>query len=107
MSTRLAPQNIKDAVIAVSEAIDYLDAAKKKLIELHVATEEVDNSEFLVENHHRWASPDADTHDVLFARLEKARNALTAYYNGNEVGLILKQLEATQEIINRAKDLSR
>jgi hypothetical protein len=63
--------------MVVANAIEDLQVAKETLVRLYTLSDEVDNSTFLVENHHRWASPDSDTHDVLFARLEEAKTKLS------------------------------
>ena len=76
----------------VAWAIEHLTQVKAKLIEMHVASEEVDNSTFLVENHHRFASPDADTHDVLFARLEAAKAKLSEVIDPAQTGWVALRL---------------
>jgi hypothetical protein len=105
MSSRPSTKDIHEAFMATAWAIEYLTVVKQHLIEMHSASEEVDNSTFLVENHHRWAAPDADTHDVLFARLEKAKEALSQRYAGNETNLIRAQLEEAEAMLRKTKEL--
>ena len=102
MSSRPSAHEIKQAFLAVGTAIDYLTVAKAHLTTLYTLTEDVTNAEFLVENHHRWASPDSDTHDVLFARLEETRKALTEKYSAGELELIQKQIDETQALLDKA-----
>jgi hypothetical protein len=92
MSTRPTTAELKEAFMHVSWAIEHLSQVKAKLVEMHVASEEVDNSTFLVENHHRFASPDADTHDVLFARLEAAKAKLTEVIDPAQTGWVALRL---------------
>ena len=77
MSSRPTTHELKQSFMAVANAIEDLQVAKETLARLYALSDEVDNSTFLVENHHRWAAPDADTHDVLFARLEDAKTKLS------------------------------
>lgn len=85
----------------VSWAIEHLTQVKAKLIEMHVASEEVDNSTFLVENHHRFASPDADTHDVLFARLEAAKAKLSEVIDPSQTGWVAIRLTDAKDRLDQ------
>ena len=104
MSARPTTEAIHDAFMATATAVEYLSVVKEHLIQLHYASEEVNNSAFLVENHHRWASPDSDTHDVLFARHEKAKEDLTSRYAGNELNMLRAQIEEAEKMLRRAKE---
>ena len=101
MSSRPSSHEIKQAFLAVGAAIDYLVVAKNHLNRLYSLTEDVSNAEFLVENHHRWASPDSDTHDVLYARMEETRKALTEKYSAGELELIQKQINEAEALLDR------
>jgi len=105
MSSRPTTQAVHEAFMATAFAVEYLTVVKQHLVALHYASEEVDNSTFLVENHHRWAAPDADTHDVLFARLEKAKTDLSSRYAGNELNLLRSQIEEAEAMLRKAKEL--
>ena len=105
MSSRPSTKAVHDAFMATVTAVEYLTVVKQHLIDMHVASEEVDNSTFLVENHHRWAAPDADTHDVLFARMEKAKTDLSSRYAGNELNLLRAQIEEAETMLRQAKEL--
>lgn len=105
MSSRPSTQSIHDAFMATATAVEYLTVVKQHLVGLHYASDEVDNSAFLVENHHRWAAPDSDTHDVLFARHERAKEALSSRYAGNELNLLRAQIEEAEAMLRKAKEL--
>ena len=100
--SRPTSEEIKQAFTLVAAAHALLAEAKQRLIELHVASEEVDNSAFLVENHHRLAAPDSDTHDVLFARLEKAKQKLSDYYDNSEGAKIATIINSASEEARQA-----
>ena len=91
--------------MATAWAIEYLSVVKQHLSDLHYVSDEVDNSAFLVENHHRWAAPDSDTHDVLFARHEKAKEVLSSRYANNELNLLRAQIEEAENMLRKAKEL--
>jgi ribosomal protein L4 len=96
MSHRPTTAQTKEAFLALAMAIDHLIVAKERLANIYALSDEVDNSAFLVENHHRFASPDADTHDVLYARHEKAKAAVTALVHAGEIERLKEQItEAT------------
>jgi hypothetical protein len=105
MSTRPSTAEIKQAFMHVSWAIEHLTSVKAKLVEMHVASEEVDNSNFLVENHHRFASPDADTHDVLFARLEAAKAKLTEVLDPSQTGWVALKLAGAKDRLDQVEVL--
>lgn len=67
---------IKEAFLQAAMAEDEAKQVKARLIRLHYLSEEVDNATFLVENIGRIAEPSADAHDVLFQRLNKAKEEL-------------------------------
>ena len=104
MSHRPPTTQTKDAHLAIAMAIDYLQAAKERLIHFHYISDEVDNSAFLVENHHRFAAPDDDTHDVLYARHEKAKADISALINAGELTRMKEQLKAVEALCQRAYD---
>lgn len=105
MSTRPTTAELKEAFMHVSWAIEHLTSVKAKLIEMHVASEEVDNSAFLVENHHRFAAPDADTHDVLFARLEAAKAKLTEVLDPSQTGWVALKLMGAKDRLDQVEVL--
>lgn len=80
----------------IANAIEDLQIAKQRLIELHYVSEEVDNSAFLVENYHRWEAPDSDGHDILYARQERARNALSVMYDRKDQDTIENLLKSSE-----------
>ncbi len=97
MSARPTTAELREAFMNISWAIEHMTHVKAKIIEMHVASEEVDNSNFLVENHHRFAAPDADTHDVLFARLEAAKNKLSEVIDPSQTGWVALRLNEAKE----------
>lgn len=103
MSSRPNTEAVKDAFMATATALDSLSYVKERLIKLHYALEEVSNSAFLVENHHRWASPDSDTHDVLFARHEKAKEDLANTCGGAELNILRSQIDEAEVLLHKAK----
>ena len=92
----------KDAHLAIAMAIDNLQTIKEHIIRFHYLSDEVDNSAFLVENHHRFAAPDDDTHDVLFARHEKSKQEMSALIATGEVDKMKEQLLETVAFIQSA-----
>lgn len=102
MSHRPPTTNTKEAFLAVAMAIDNLTVAKEHLIRFHYLSDEVDNSAFLVENHHRFAAPDDDTHDVLFARHEKAKENISALINSGALERLKEQLNESADLIKKA-----
>ena len=102
MSTRPSTQELRQAFLAVNEAIDNLTVVKEHLIKLHYKSEEIDNSAFLVENHHRWAAPDSDSHDVLFARHERAVADLSTPYLNSELAKICEQMVISKALVEGA-----
>lgn len=102
MSHRPTTAQTKDAFLAIASAIDHLTVAKERLVQLHYLSDEVDNSAFLVENHHRFASPDADTHDVLFARHEKAKAEITSLVHAGEIERLKEQVNDSIALIQSA-----
>jgi hypothetical protein len=101
MSSRPTTHELKQSFMAVANAIEDLTVAKEKLIHLITLTDEVENSTFLVENHHRWAAPDADTHDVLYARLEQAKAKLSEGLK--DLHKLQLQISEAQETLQYAK----
>lgn len=102
MSHRPTTAQTKEAFLAIASAIDHLTVVKERLVQLHYLSDEVDNSAFLVENHHRFASPDADTHDVLFARHEKAKAEITSLVHAGEIERIKEQVNDSIALIQSA-----
>jgi hypothetical protein len=92
----------KDAHLAIAMAIDNLQTIKEHLLRFHYLSDEVDNSAFLVENHHRFAAPDDDTHDVLFARHEKAKQDMSALIASGELDKMKEQLQDTLSFVQKA-----
>jgi hypothetical protein len=92
----------KDAHLAIAMAIDNLQTTKEHLLRFHYLSDEVDNSAFLVENHHRFAAPDDDTHDVLFARHEKAKQDMSALIASGELDKMKEQLQDTLSFVQKA-----
>jgi hypothetical protein len=92
----------KEAHLAIAMAIDNLQTIKEHLIRFHYLSDEVDNSAFLVENHHRFAAPDDDTHDVLFARHEKAKQDMSALIAAGELDKMKEQLQETLSFVQQA-----
>lgn len=84
---------IKEAFMAVANAEDRLKQAKQALVDLHYASEEVDNSAFLLENIGRRISPAEDAQDVLFARHQKAQEALTTAFKTEPVSTLEQTLK--------------
>ena len=79
--------------MALANAEDTLKQAKQALLDLHYKSEEVDNSAFLVENLKRWATPADDAQDVLFARHQKAQEALTTAFKTEPVSTLEQTLQ--------------
>ena len=102
MSHRPTTAQTKESFLAIANAIDHLTVAKERLVNLHYLSDEVDNSAFLVENHHRFASPDADTHDVLFARQEKAKADITSLVHAGEIERLKEQVTEALTLIESA-----
>jgi hypothetical protein len=102
MSNRPSTAQTKEAFLAIAMAVDNLTVAKERLVRLYELSDEVDNSAFLVENHHRFASPDADTHDVLFARQEKAKADITALVHAGEIERLKEQLSESVTMVQEA-----
>lgn len=102
--SRPSTSSIKDAYTNLAWAMACVDALKKKVVDLHYASEHVDNMEYLVENHHRFAAPDADSHDVLFARQEEAKVKLAEVYGSLDRNSIIHQIDEAIESLNKAKE---
>jgi len=102
MSNRPSTAQTKEAFLAIAMAVDNLTVAKERLVRLYELSDEVDNSAFLVENHHRFASPDADTHDVLFARQEKAKADISALVHAGEIERLKEQLSESVTMVQEA-----
>ena len=84
---------IKEAFVALASAEEQIKEAKQALLDLHYKSDEADNSAFLVENLHRWATPADDAQDVLFARHQKAQEALTAAFKSQPVSTLEQTLQ--------------
>lgn len=102
MSHRPSTAQTKEAFLAIAMAVEHLTVAKERLVRLYELSDEVDNSAFLVENHHRFASPDADTHDVLFARHEKVKADITALVHSGEIERLKEQLSESVTMVQGA-----
>ncbi len=102
MSHRPNTAQTKEAFLAIAMAIDHLAVVKERLVKLYALSDEVDNSAFLVENHHRFAAPDADTHDVLFARHEKIKSELTALVHEGEIERLKEQIKESVTLAESA-----
>lgn len=76
---------IKEAFLSVAEAEARLADAKKVIIALHYASEEVDHSAFLLENLKNNTAPSDDAGEVLFLRHQTAQNDLTAVFRGEGI----------------------
>ena len=105
MSTRPTTAEIKNAFTQIANAIEDLQIAKLRIIDLHYISEEVDNSAFLVENYHRWESPDSDGHDILFARHEKAKSALTEMYDRRDQDTIENLLKSAEVRLSATRNV--
>jgi hypothetical protein len=106
MSHRPTTVKTKESFLDIANAIDHLVVAKERLVHIYALSDEVDNSAYLVENHHRFASPDADTHDVLFARHEKAKAEVTALVHAGEIERLKSQIrDAISQAENAYKNL--
>lgn len=106
MSHRPTTVKTKESFLDIANAIDHLVVAKERLVHIYTLSDEVDNSAYLVENHHRFASPDADTHDVLFARHERAKAEITTLVHDGELERLKRQIkEAILHSENAVKNL--
>lgn len=83
--SRPTTQRLKDALAEVNKAQEEMDYLRKELIELIVASTEVDDAEFIVENQHRWEPPSEDRSEVLFARLNQTKERLSRLYTETKV----------------------
>lgn len=79
--------------MALANAEEQIKEAKQALLDLHYKSEEVDNSAFLVENLKRWATPADDAQDILFARHQKAQEALTTAFQTQPVSTLEHTLQ--------------
>lgn len=92
-------QQIEDAFRNAAVIAADAEGLKQNLIRLHILSKAVDDANFLVENHHRWADPADDKNDVLFARLVKAQKDLSDAYAGGLLADIHNQTASIQSLI--------
>lgn len=93
---------IKSAFLAITEAEAHLVAAKKGVLELHYASEEVDHSAFLLENLKGNTAPSDDAGEVLFLRHQTAQGALTASFRGEGCAGVEEGLKTACGLAGRA-----
>lgn len=93
---------IKEAFLAIAEAEQRLADAKKVVISLHYASEEVEHSAFLLENLKNNAAPSDDAGEVLFLRHQNAQIALTDAFKGDASQTIEPNLKVACGLTERA-----
>lgn len=93
---------IKEAFLAVAEAEQRLADAKKVLVNLHYASEEVNHSAFLLENLKVSVAPSDDAGEVLFLRHQNAQNALTDAFKSEPVTSLDQSIKAACGLAERA-----
>lgn len=93
---------LKSAFISVAEAEERIRLAKNTLIELHYKSEEVDHSNFLLENIGRVAVPSDDAQDVLYARKQRAEEALSEAFRGVLFSGMTTNIDESFKCLSRA-----
>lgn len=93
---------IKEAFLAIAEAEQRLSDAKKVLLSLHYASEEVNHSSFLLENLKVAVAPSDDAGEVLFLRHQNAQIALTDAFKSQPVQDLEPSVKAACGLAERA-----
>lgn len=101
-TTIQAPADIHKAFAEVIEAMVSLENAKTKLANIHYHTKNVDDAEFLLNNIGRFASPSDDAHEVLFERLQAAKELARVHQSKEEISVLKGQLASAYLSIERA-----
>jgi hypothetical protein len=93
---KITSAQIKEAYIAVAQAAESAELAKKALQNLYAITEEADNARWALENANKFA-PSDDQQDVLFARLTKAEMDLTEALRTGSLAHAKVHIEASHQ----------
>jgi len=93
---------IKEAFLAVAEAEQRLAEAKKAIVGLHYASEEVEHSAFLLEHLKVNTAPSDDAGEVLFLRHQNAQSALTDAFKSDASQSIDSHIKVACGLCERA-----
>ena len=73
---------VHQAIAEVCEAIAALESAKRKLINIHYQTKQVEDLQYILEHIGQVAAPSDDAHEAVFYQLETAKETLRDAQSG-------------------------
>lgn len=93
---------VHQAFVEVCEAIAALESAKRKLVNIHYQTKQVEDLQYVLEHLGQFAPPSDDAHETVFNQLEHAKETLRDAESGVLWGDIRTKLSEAYNATDRA-----
>ncbi len=73
----VSSKKVQQALSEIIEAIVALESARRKLINIHYQTKQVEDLQYILEHLGQVAAPSDDAHEAVYAQLEQAKQEST------------------------------
>lgn len=99
---RMDTQATREAFDEITKAIADLGVVKAKLSNIYYHQKVRDDTQFVLDNLGQYTTPDNEAHEIIYERLQAAREAAANASRMDEKTLLLEQMAGAYLAIERA-----